>query len=400
MAVDPTREPQLRIRLIGMHADAPWTGTVKVRLIGWDLSKHPAKRIEHTARQQPATDGLAEFTLPAWATDPWCAIEVKASDPYYRQVATQRFDTLRLDTELQIEVQPMARAAGRVIDRDGRAVHAAIRVYRQDDERPIRIPTAATTTAVDGKWRLKIPAGVSLLLTIVPILRNHELPSALREVVTIGHGELTLARPDLLPSSTQLVGRIGETTDIATSPPALAATVTGVARWSDGESIAGAQVRIRPRRGQQLDVSDDLQLHIQVDGALAPATSTWTATDGRFTLPAIPGTSVEVEFADLHLPPTVTVAAAPGAVTFDLPRPVELQVMCDGELVEGASIEVDGAPDPTCLRWGARLSPTHPMRVRAVHGARHSAWRSIGPLDAGRCIELELASRPPAAHSR
>jgi hypothetical protein len=397
-APGPASERKLRVRLRGLHEHAPWTGTIRVRLVGSDPSHHPARRLHHSASQKAGADGVAEFLLPAWATEPWCVLDVNATAPYYRQVGARSFDVPRLDAELSIEVEAMARAAGRVLDRNGEPLHAAILAYRAEDERPINIAVAATKTGPDGHWAMKLPPSVPLLLAFVPILRTNELPEDLRRLATIGHGEVQLARFDLLPSGAQLTADIGKTTDLATTVPAAAAVIRGVALWSDGEKNAGAEVRILPRRGRQLDVSDHLQLQLRADGSLAPVASTLTDAEGRFALAAVPGEAIEVVLPDLHLGPIAKVEAAPGNVTFDLPRPVELQVM---DRHDGVTIEVEDSPTNAVIRsqW-ARIPSEPARRVRAAHGDRRGVWHNIGPADAGRCIELELPAQPSAPHSR
>lgn len=389
--------PQLRVRLRGLHADMPWTEPLALYLQGGDGQAR--RSLFLMAKVQ---DGIATFALPDWTSELAATGRIEAEDGNYlpmRWALPQPLDPRR---ELLADVQVAAVLAGRVVDGNGAAVPATrIAVFAEQDGAPTDRELAHVNTCPDGSWRLALPGAPSVYVVAAAMQpaprRRHP---AGEEVADDGQ-----MRSDLLPAGASTACVVAKTTNVPTFTLAAAAQVSGIVRWRNGEPFFGATVQVKPRDGTTLTLAHGVVVQRHANGRLSPMVSTRSEPDGRFGLPMLAGAACDVQLVDLGddgdhmlLAREPVRAITPGmAVTFELPEPVLLRTR-RGDVSEiNVTFRGDSWSEPQIDSDGElRVVPNGTGRVRVARDGLRSAWRALGPNDAGSTIDLELLETPVA----
>lgn len=389
--------PELRVRLLGLHADMPWTEPLALYLQGGDGTARRSLFV--MAKVQ---DGVATFALPDWTQELAATGRIEAEDGNYLPMRWALPTPLDPRSELQASVQVAAVLAGRVVDGNGAPVPAArIAVLAEQDGAPTDRELAHVNTCPDGSWRLALPAAPSVYVVAAAMQpaprRRHP---AGEEVADDGQ-----LRSDLLPAGASTRAAVATTTNVPPFTLATAAQVSGIVRWRNGEPFFGATVQVRPRDGTTLTLAHGVVVQRHADGRLSPVVSTRSEVDGRFGLPMLAGAACDVQLVDLGddgdhvlLAREPARAAQPGTpVTFELAEPVLLRTR-RGEVSEiNVTFTGDGWPAPQIDGDGElRVVPNGVGRVRVERDGLRSAWQPLGPNDGGRTLDLELVETPVA----
>jgi hypothetical protein len=385
----------LRVRLRGLHAEAPWKGEVRFEWQGNDDTAETGYRVLNAA-SRPDPQGAVEFALPAWfATARNQKGRLRADDPNYRPVEVRLEGPLDPTREIVLDVQVVAVLEGRVVTSRGEpSVAARLSVFLWEEGKPTGLRIAEGNTREDGGYRLRVPPGSLLQVVATPMLAVglYGEDGGILDSGTV--------LDNLLPAATTARSRIGAVTAVPDLVLADAADVRGVVRWDDGTAVCGARVWIQPRGGSGLGVSEHLSLQSMPNGQPAPITSATTDAQGAFRLPAVPGVVCDlridridgVEVVGEH--PT-TEAVAGGDVELRIPGAVVLRVSAGGARAPGATIEAEVEWPQSATGWlrlpdlatdgegEVRAVSVHPrLRVRAVAGI----WQSPA---------LDVATVPP-----
>ncbi len=389
--------PQLRVRLRGLHPDMPWTEPLALYLEGGDGTAR--RSLFLMAKVQ---DGVATFALPDWTQELAATGRIEAEDGNYLPMRWALPKPLDPRRELLAEVQVAAVLAGRVVDSTGAPVPATrIAVFAEQDGAPTDREIAHVNTCPDGSWRLALPGAPSVYVVAAAMQpaprRRH--PDG-EEVADDGQ-----LRSDLLPAGTNTAATVATTTTVPTFTLATAAQISGIVRWRNGEPFFGATVQVQPRDGTTLTLAHGVVVQRHADGRLSPVVSTRSEPDGRFGLPVLAGAHCDVQLVDLGddgdhmlLAREPVRAVVPGTpLTFELPDPVllrtrrgevtEINVTFTGESWAEPQIDSDGE---------LRVVPNGTGRVRVARDGLRSAWRALGPNDGGSTIDLELLETPVA----
>jgi hypothetical protein len=390
----------LRVRLRGLHPDAPWTAKLQLDVDGRDDGRDQWLDFDASAVIDGA--GTATIALPDWyATATQQKGRLEATDANYQDLEHRWNGKLDLAQELVVDVQAVAVLTGRVVDAAGQPVPAArVVAFALRAGQPVDGQLGTTNCRADGTWRLAAPSGVPLWLLAVPM----RAAGGSRRVVGLDgaipdHGEM---RDDLLPASAIATGHLGAPSAVPDLVLVAAAAVTGRVRWLDGEGLPDVRVHALPRGGSTFALANSTFVQRDLDGRLSPGAVATTVDGGEFVLPAVPGASLDVqvrslgggeEHGALIGPPLQQSAVAPQRLEFALPRPVLVVVRNGDATVAGAIVEVDGGPKLRTDRRGElRVVPTGTVRLRASHERLRSAWHEVGPGDARATIELTLAA--------
>src|SRR5262249_34164359 len=116
-AVEPGR--LVHCRLVGLHADTPWTAAVKIDLEGKGEEADALR--SQPAQVRPAADGCFDLALPPWtATCVSFQARFRADDPFYLDVDVDERapalpqSRLLANGEYELRVQPAGIATGLV----------------------------------------------------------------------------------------------------------------------------------------------------------------------------------------------------------------------------------------------------------------------------------------------
>lgn len=407
VATDATAAASLRVRLRGLHAEAPWTGEVRFDWQGNDDSAETGYRVV-AATRRPDPQGVVQFHVPTWhATARNQQGRLHAEDPNYRPVELRLEGPLELTRELVLDVQVVAVLEGRVITSRGEPVAGArLSAFLREGEQPAGVRVAEGNTRDDGGYRLRVPPGSPLLVVATPMLAISL--SGVRFTGEDGAvADSGVVLDHLLPASTTVLGRLGAPTAVPDLVLADAVDVRGIVRWHDGAVVPGARVWIRGRDGRLLGITEHLSVQSIGPDRLQPVTSATTDGEGRFRLPAVPGGPCELGIDHIDGCAIVgdhpTVEATPGRdVELRIPGPVVLRVFHAGLRVPVATIEAEVEWPQSATGWlrlpilaldensELRAVSVHPaLRVRAVAGAQQSAWTEIATAP-GRSVDLLL----------
>jgi len=393
---DDPNAPRLHVRLRGLHPDAPWTMPLTCLLRGKD--RVTGRFVGAQLDAAVAADGTATFVLPAWAPADLTNGLLTAKDANYRPLSEPVVPGVDLAQERVVDVQVAARLAGRVVDAAGTPIPAArVTAYALRDHEPLDGEVSHANTRADGTWELQVLTGTPLFVMAVamnPAAEGSRVAERGMEVPD----DMTL-RSDLLPASTTAVGGVGAPKRVPDLVLLAAVAIHGEVRWVDGEALPGVWVQALPRGGRSLELHNSTLVQRQPDGTLSPSAQAQTDPSGRFVLPASQGAALDVQLVNLgerplHYPVqrTVVLPAVQGQpVLFQLPRPVRVRAVAAGTVVPGSLIEVDTWKRSFAEADGElSLVPNGHARVRAGHEGRCSAWRALGPDDAGTTVDLEM----------
>lgn len=367
--------PRLRVRLRGLHPDAPWTAPLHLDMQA--QVSDTSQFLEDAASAIVDADGRGTFVLPTWwrRTPPFSQ-QIASDDDHYFPLRYFQRGTLDLDAELVLDVQPRARLAGRVVDAQGATVEGArIAVFAIHRDVVVDPQVANARTNALGTFELDLPPDVPHLVLAID---SH--------------------RSDCLPVQTRTTTRVGTITRLPDLVLALGVRLEGQARWSDGSPIADATVRLAQDAGTVLHEDYRGREQIFIDhGGTVGLTNTQTDGDGRFVLTLPNALPVDVE---LSLPPHVAgrssvrrTAQPPQRLDFVVPLPIALKATLLEEQ-DNASIEFQNGDPQALVRAGEILTiavPSTPTQVRAVSGRFRSEWTTIGPAQAGTEVRLTLA---------
>lgn len=393
-------QPFLKVRLSGLHPEAPWTASIR---LDWEGRDEPAKTwLDHVDRQVPV-DGLATFALPDWvrtATQP--KIRLDARDPSYVEV-NLRLDAIpSLDEELVVEVMVRAILTGRVEDtRSAPVASARIVAFAQVGAMPRDGALGVTNTRADGTFTLQVPYSIPLFVLAVPMQPMHLSGSS----ITLQGGAIAddnSFRHDLLPTGHAAEAALGKSRELPTFVLRDATRITGTVLREDGSAV-GCRVASLPLGGITLDLSGEVCVQVLADGTIAPlARTTASVENGSFELPAALGvrTSIAVTGPDdsLSFGPLLTKDVVPPThVEFVLPRDLVVRVLRNGSPVPSATVEIHlSAPAGRPIRLytdtdGAlRIRGSSPLRLRALHGSTVSPCVDTDPT-VDREVVLDLA---------
>jgi hypothetical protein len=281
-----------------------------------------------------------------------------ASDPRYLRLRQSWNGGQDVGEEMLVRVYAQATLTGRVVDEQDRPVKAQVMASVPRDAIEPRGSNPSTWTRADGTWSLRVPASPALQID-AQATNGSEASS-------------------LLPAHVVVQARAGAATEVPDLVLARASLVTGSVRWLDGEPLAGVLVWLR-----------------RVDGEVT-SHAEYTDGQGRFELPAAPGRPVDV-IMGTFVPDIESRRTVPGqGVEFRLPRPVVVRARRGGNDADDAQIECGADTILEHDSHGSRsrwvVAPTREIRARATAGRWRSAWRTIGPADAGKTIDLELVA--------
>jgi len=399
----------LRIRLRGLHPDAPWTAPLGLSIDGRDEEKDALLQYAHHG-DRPADDGTCTFVLPAWVTSATQQKgRIEAKDPNYMPLEHRWEGSLDVGSEMGLDVQVVAVLEGRVVTMRGEPVAAArVSAFAIRDGKPVDGRLAVANTGDDGLYRVRVAPGVPLLLLATP-LEAVQLSGARFHRYDGGIADLGVMRSDLLPAATNILGSVGQATRVPDLVLPDAAHVQGTVRWADGRPVAMATVWIHARDGEPLRISEKASVRPTSTGGFAPGTNATTDDAGRFRLPAQAGVRCRVMVARLDgieiVGDYITAdAMAPQDIDFRVPLPLRLRALHDGTPAPSATIEVE-ADWPASATGRLRLDPlsteangeahfvtTLPnLHVRATAGSRQSAWTDIATTPSGT-VDLELTA--------
>jgi len=347
--------PTLRVRLLGLDDEAPWTTAVSLDIYGEDET---GREVDDSVEARPDAQGRMSFAVPDWAVTGMTKGRLSASDPRYLRLRQSWNGGQDVDEEMLVRVYAQATLSGRVVDEQDKPVRAQVTADVPRDAVRSDANNRTTYTRADGTWSLTVPASARLKVAA----------SATR-----GSDALSLLEADVVVQA-----RAGATTAVPDLVLARASLVTGTVRWIDGEPAPGVYVWLRRVDGEPTSCAE------------------WTDGQGRFELPAAAGRAVDV-IMGTFVPDIESRRTVPGqSVEFRLPRPVVVRARRGGKDADDAQIEFGADTMLEHDSHGSRsrcvVSPTREIRARATAGRWRSAWRTIGPADAGKTIDLELVA--------
>jgi len=346
--------PTLRVRLLGLDDEAPWTSAVSLDIYGEDET---GREVDDSVEARPDAEGRMSFAVPDWAVTRMTNGRLWASDPRYLRLRQSWNGGQDVGEEMLVRVFAQATVTGRVVDEQDKPVRAQVTADVPRDAVRSDANNRTTYTRADGTWSLTVPASARLKVA--------------------AHATNASDRASLLEADAVVQARAAATTTVPDLVLARGSLVTGSVRWIDGEPLAGVLVWLR-----------------RVDGEVTSHAG-YTDGQGRFELPAAPGRPVDVLMATF-VPDIESRRTVPGqGVEFRLPRPVVVRARRGGNDVDDAQIELGAHAILEHDSHGSRrwvVAPTREIRARATAGRWRSAWRTIGPADAGKTIDLELVA--------
>lgn len=367
----------LRVRLRGLHPDAPWTTPLRL-----DLGAQGATQefLKHAAEATVDAEGLATFALPSWwSTAAVFRVGVEADDERYQSFYRRLPTAIDPSVEASIDVVAMGLLEGRVVDSASQGVpRARISVFDVQGTVPVDRESVNCECDAAGVFRVLVPLEAPVCI----VARDAE-----------GH--------DRLPASTRVLARGREPTRVADLRLADGVRAHGTLRWEDGAPIAGATLRLRAS-GTELHAGGDWGSEgsgtpIEVDDGRVRSASARTLENGSFVF-TLPDTDpVVVKVSRLYgsrLCGTFeqTLRAGTEAV-LTLPRPVTLQPTQEGAPCTAQFEFDDRQPGETERHPGSVVMLARRVAVRAVEKSLCSAWTDLDPSHAGTTVALELAQQ-------
>ncbi len=292
--------------------------------------------------------------------------------------------------------QVTATLQGRIVDERHAPIAAArVTAFALENGTPIDRELARANTRTDGMFEIAVPPDTALFLLVAPMeLAVGPRVATTRDGARPDTGNL---RTDLLPTSLPARATIGEPRQLGDILLTAAANVVGTVRWSDGQPIARATVLALPRDGVTLDLGQGAAVQRHPDGRLSPAAVVHTNDDGAFTLPALPGASLDVVVNDIPATPIVGLlqqsVVPPQRLDFTLPRPIRVRATDGQDAVPHALVEVEAWHEVRADDNGiVALITQRPLRVRATHGAMRSPWLDVPMAAAGTTVDLVMTT--------
>jgi len=391
----PTRDT-VTVRLVGLHADAPWTTRLEVQVGVF----HPKRPVVWREQEQDVHGDTATYVFDT------AGGEVKQGtvwlrDPLYAAL-DHRFE-LAGDEPISIPVRPRSVLRGRVVDERGQPL-ADLRVT-------VHLPNALnhcldhTATEDDGTFELQAHPAPELLVVAaqapqVPMRFNQ------RRLAAADSPQATVERPLRLPASTTVRARIGRTT-LPDLIMVQAGVVCGDVRWSNGEPPEHASLRLRAPKAPNSGPEDAEAMQLLANGSVIDGRATSILADGSFRI-GLPPTSIDVLQIELShvdeftiVPPLVARPKIGEPLRFVIPRPVTVRCLLRGEEVAPDTIEFAGKEaDRATAEQRFTFLPVRPMRLRATFDAWQSAWLDVGPDDGGKVLDLDLVDERCALRLR
>lgn len=383
--------PQLRVRLRGLHAQAPWTALLRLDVDGHDEKRLP---IEHGDHLLPDANGVVTFALPSWALQ-MTRGRLRSDNGNYQPLQLTTDKPFDFTQELVVDVQVIAIVNGRVVGPQRVPLPGArVQAFAIRDGAPVDGSLARINTRHDGTFTIAVPPDQPLLLVAVPTI-----PLDTRST-TIGGGVLDrgVVRSDLLPAALTTRGALGSPQEVGDIVLGTATPITGFVRWSDGTPVANAAVTVVPHGASNgLVIDENNSVGVRAAGSAIPGGTATSSRDGSFSLPAIADGRVDLWLlkiggCELVGEPLVRKATAGEHVLFEVPRPVRLRVKQRGKPAPLARFEVEGWL-PLMANHEGHVDAVllQALRVRGVHEASRSPWRDV-PVDAaGTTIDLEVS---------
>jgi len=397
---------QLRIRLRGLHPEAPWTAPVRLMLQKGGSSDAGAKH--HSASGVPASDGTLAFDLPEWGARAILS-HLRADDPRYLPVLVEQDKAFDPAQELIVDVQVVATFTGRVLDADGKPVPATrVAAFRTEDALPANTMFSETNTTAEGTFVLRAPPSQPLAIVAVAMHEERlgEQRSIGRDGTVADDGRV---RADLLPTWVRANGGAAVPNDLGDVALPRPARLTGVVRWSDGPAIPGAYVNVYAPGLRTILLGTGrghYSLVVRDDGTLVSSVSVVADDNGAFTVAAPAGLRMILSGEPCSggswnsFSSATTAATAPQHVDVVVARPIVLRVTKGGSPMGRATVRLEAAPGARYI--GVQTTEAdgrgemwlqlgeQRVVVSAYDGNLRSAPRTLGPDDAGKQYELAL----------
>ena len=398
--------PRLRIRLRGLHPEAPWTSAVLLVLQRDGSNTDDDK--PHVVSGVPKTDGTLGLDLPTWM-DRARESRLEADDPRYLPVSVRQDRPFDATQELIVDIQVVAVFTGRVLDADGQPVPATrVTAYRTDNALPANTTFGQTNTTAEGRFVLRAPPSQPLAIVAVAM---HEAESGGRRRTEAdgARADNGRIRADLLPTWVHASGGVAAPNEVGDVTLPRPAHLTGVVRWSDGPVMPGAYVSAYCPGLRTILLGTRVghySLVVREDGTIVSSVSVVADDNGAFVVAAPAGVRMSLSAQPRSgswnsvSSSAKTTASAPQHVDVVVPRPVVLRVTREGSPVRRATVRLEAAPGSPSL--GVQTNRTddhgemwlqlgeHRVVIAAYEGSLRSAPRTLGPEDAGKQYELAL----------
>lgn len=402
------------IQLVGIDPSVPWTAPLQLVL-------------EERARVECAIDanGACRFVPPAYALLPGVHnLRLLTSESNYRlEQAYQQLEPLRRTRRAEYRVYPAAVLQGRVRAPTGEGVLASVSAFVLRPEGPTEPLLSRTTSDMDGRYELRVPPGVSLLVIAEAVTQSALLPWQVARPQGIFELErsdsldemsmpdLLQARTDLLPATARAQGAHGSPRLVDDLWLGATAPLTGTLTLLDGRPLRDAEVVAVPV-ALQARMWRANQFWVAGEGLLVGA-STRTDAAGAFTMRLPSGRRFRVLGTSrdplLLAGEPAQEAMAPGHLELVAPGElVQFRVLFSGKPAPRAWVDVgEGAkPWPADDRGSLRATlPGERTRVEARSGVLRSEAVELVPGEHSGTVDLhllegDLAVVRVAVHSR
>ena len=302
----------MRGQLLGLRPGVPWAAPIRLRVTG----RVEGERFEETEEIQ--VDAVGSFPIPlsprARRAERF-ELRLEADDPWHLPVHLETGAAVRTRTApLGVHVQPIGVVTGKVVDARGEPVPAArLCVFPMTDTGVAARQHAATNSAADGNFTLRVPAAATFLVVAIP-MREASL-SGMRFTMRDGAiADCNVARDDLLPASLTATTGFGSSSDLPPLTLEDSVLVEGIVVDSLSRPVPGVPVRWTPRRTRHSPLrAEPIELWWWSDGTLDRTALATTDTEGRFRLPARPLRIGTLEVVDSGGRPEPFVEARAGA---------------------------------------------------------------------------------------